>query len=192
MSEWKSIEGFPEYSVSDLGEIRRDDYDRMVKTRQNKQGVLMVSLYTKGKMKTKGVALIVANAFLDPPRNEFYDSVINLNGDRSDCRAVNLMRRPRPFTVRYFKMFDDQPYRSTIYVPEINGYFQSIRQFCVMYGLIEGDVVSDMWSQRRVFHYGWMVFKDRADHESYELEMEQKKQDEREREYKTGRFNRFM
>lgn len=155
---WKKIEECPNYSINEVGEVRRDDVQKLIKPRLNKQNISMVSLSHEGAVVTKSLALLVAKLFLPEPRNKVYNSVIHLNGDKADCRAVNLMWRPRTFVVRYHRMFNDEPLRKSIYIPIIEKQYTSIREFCVEYGMIEGDVFSCIISGKKLFHYGWVVY----------------------------------
>lgn len=163
--EWREVLGFPDVSVSESGQIMNNWNGRVLTPRFNKQGVLMIGIMRGGKQHTRAVSLLVASAFLEPPRNVSYNSVINLNGDRADCRVMNLMWRPRWFTPRYNKMFEELPYRVSAYIPKIDQHFRSLRELCTTYGLIEQDAYQDIVNQTPCFHYGWLL--ERSDHYKY-------------------------
>lgn len=66
VEEWRAIEGFENYEVSNLGRIRRIEY---VKQREDFNGYPIVSLYKDGKGKTLKVHRLVAKAFIENPNN---------------------------------------------------------------------------------------------------------------------------
>jgi hypothetical protein len=102
--EWAKIPMFPNYSVSSEGVVRNEDTDREMVVHRNQRGIAYVSL-TKNKVQYKrSLAILVAEAFLSRPSFAF-DTPINLNGDRLDCTADNLMWRPRWFATKYFQQF---------------------------------------------------------------------------------------
>lgn len=155
--EWRNIDGFPDWSVSSRGEVLNGATERIMAQRINQQGLTMVNLWQEGNIHTRLVALLVAKAFLDPPRNSAYNSVIHLNGDRSDCRALNLMWRPRWYAIRYHRMFEQFPVRVSVYVPALNRVYSSLRELCTTYGLVERDTYISMINNEPCFHYGWII-----------------------------------
>lgn len=66
VEEWRAIEGFENYEVSNLGIVRRVEY---VKQREDFNGYPIVSLYKDGKVKTLKVHRLVAQAFIQNPNN---------------------------------------------------------------------------------------------------------------------------
>lgn len=158
MEEWRDIEGFPGWAVSSEGRVLNDWTTRILATRPNQQGIIMVGLQYEGKQHMRSVPLLVAKAFLEPPPNPFYNSIIHLNGDRSDCRAENLMWRPRWYAIRYHQMFNEDPYNVGVYIADTDESFDLLREACTKYGLIEKLTYIDMLNGEPVFHYGW-IFK---------------------------------
>lgn len=106
-------------------------------------GVLQVGLTSFGEYHKRGVALLVARAFIPQP-SELFDTPINLNGDRSDCRAENLMWRPRWFAIAYHKQFKE-PYEfrldGAIYDTKTSEISNSSLEAAMRYGLLEQDIV---------------------------------------------------
>lgn len=90
MEEWRPIDGFPDYEVSDLGRIRshkRGDL-RILKLGKDKDGYVQVVLSTGSTRCTKRVHQLVLLAFAGPrpPGAE----TRHLNGDKADNRPLNL------------------------------------------------------------------------------------------------------
>lgn len=156
-TEWRDVRGFPDYAINEYGEIMNEWSGRVLHARPNNQGFMMVNLIRNKKSSTRSVAMLVAEAFLDSPRNEAYNSIIHLNGDRSDCRAINLMWRPRWFSIRYHKMFEELPTRVSVWIPETGETFSSLRELCTTYGLIENYTYTDMNNGMGMFHYGFLI-----------------------------------
>lgn len=108
METWKPIPHFEGYSVSDLGRVHNDRYDRFVAVSRNQQGTCHVGLNRGKRQYKRSLPLLVADAFLDRPgqdRKREFDTPIHLDGDQSHNRVENLMWRPRWFALRYMRQF---------------------------------------------------------------------------------------
>lgn len=141
--EWAVIPDFPEYSVSNLGQIRRDSSGRVLVYKVNQWGVVYVGLMRENRQYQRGVALLVANQFIEQP-SVFMDTPINLNGDRYDNRVENIVWRSRRFARSYNRQFKD-PYPYPITVPIMNivtgEEFRGSWHCAISRGLLERDVV---------------------------------------------------
>lgn len=146
MEAWQGIEYFPFYSVSDLGRIRHERTGRYPSLSQNQSGVVHVALNREGYIHRRSVALLVARAFV-PSINELYCTPINLDGNRRNNSAANLMWRPRWFALNYVRQFKEYPIRG-LYRPiieeESEQQFDSSWLAATTYGLIERDVVTSV------------------------------------------------
>lgn len=143
MDERRPIPYFPDYSVDNLGNIRRDATDRVLEYKVNQYGVIYVGLMRDGGQRQRAVARIVAQAFV-PRSSAVMDTPINLNGDRRDNRAENLTWRPYWYARFYNRQFKD-PYPNPILVPisdlESGEEFRNSFQCAIANGLLERDVV---------------------------------------------------
>ena len=154
--KWRSIRGFPKYSVSNLGEIRRDQSGRILNQNANQYGAVFVGLMRGHKQYHRSVPLIVAKAFI--PRPLAFDTPINLDGDRFNNRVDNLLWRPRWFAVQYNRQFN-VPYDNPIPAPirdidtrqEYPNSFEVARAF----GLLERDVVLSILNHT----YTWPTYQ---------------------------------
>ena len=153
--KWKEHEDFPGYLFSDSGAVLKVSNNKPMALRINREGFVYVGLTKDGTQIIRAVAPIVAKLFCDPPKNESYNSIIHLNGDRKDCRSINLEYRPRWFATRYHSMFSEEPLRVGVYVVELDKHYGSLRTFCTTYGMIETDIYECMNNGTPCFQYGW-------------------------------------
>lgn len=141
--EWVGVEGFPGYSVNRLGEVRKDSTGRALQVRINQYGVPYVGLMRNWKQCIRSLPKLVATAFISRP-NEIFDTPINLNGDRTDCRVDNLMWRPRWYAVYYANQFRDRydnPINAPVRETETGEEFYDSLSAACRFGLLEREVV---------------------------------------------------
>ena len=63
--QWAEIDGFPDYAVSNLGQVKSLRFNRLLNPRSNSYGLLRVTLYHERKAKEFYVHHLVAAAFID-------------------------------------------------------------------------------------------------------------------------------
>lgn len=103
--EWREIIEFPGYLVSDTGNVQNNETGRMMAKLVNQRGIVNVGLMRRGIQYKRSVSVLVADAFVKTARSLEFDTPINLNGNRTDNRAENLIWRPRWFAIRFFQQF---------------------------------------------------------------------------------------
>lgn len=153
MDDWIRIVGFTGYSVSWLGDVRNDSTERILRPRLNQYGVPFVGLMKDGEQRQRSVALLVAQAFLDPPPTRFFDTPINLDGDRLNNRVDNLAWRARWFAVQYNHQFKER-YSTPIdrLLRDNEGQeYQDSWQAAIKNGLLEKDVVLSVLNEDRPY-----------------------------------------
>lgn len=154
---WKTIPEFIKYSVSNYGNVRRDDSGRTLMFTPNQYGVVCVGLMRGSKQHNRSVPLLVARAFL-PITNVAFDTPINLDGNRFNNNVDNLMWRPRWFAVQYNRQFH-KPYEYPINktIQDLNTEIQHCNSFsCAQaYGLLEKDVVLSILNRT----YTWPTYQ---------------------------------
>lgn len=141
--EWVVVEGFPGYSVNPLGRVRKDSSGRALQPRINQYGVPYVGLMRNWKQCIRSLPKLVATAFL-PIQNPIFDTPINKNGDRVDCRVENLAWRPRWYAVSYNNQFEDRyenPINATVIDAETAEGFPNSFAAAIHFGLLEREVV---------------------------------------------------
>lgn len=159
MSEnWKWIERFPEYSVSDYGRIRSDKTGRILSLNENQYGLVQVGLMRGGTQFHRSVPLLVANAFL-PYAHEAFDTPINLDGNRHNNHVDNLAWRPRWFAIRYNQQFR-RPYENGIFsrIVELKSgeVSENSLECAKRYGLLEQDLVLSILNRT----YVWPTYQE--------------------------------
>lgn len=85
--EWRKIEGFENYSVSDTGLVRNDDTGRDI-SRHNSNGYLRVELRKNGRSSKRLVHRLVAIAFIDNPHG--LPQVNHIDGNKQNNHVSNL------------------------------------------------------------------------------------------------------
>lgn len=141
--EWRPVEGFPGYSVSRLGQVRRDSSTRVLHTRINQYGVPYVGLMRGVKQCIRSLPLLVASNYIPQP-NPHFDTPINRDGNRSNCRVDNLAWRPRWYASAYFVQFVDRydhPIEQPVREVETDEEFPNSMAAACYYGILEREIV---------------------------------------------------
>lgn len=103
--QWVPIQEFPEYSISNYGEVVNETTGRLLRESTTIQGAVKVNLHN-GEYHTRSVKVLVAEAFV-PGQSVIFNTPIHLDGDQKNNRADNLMWRPRWFAWKYTRQMSD-------------------------------------------------------------------------------------
>ena len=85
---WKIISDFPNYEVSDIGEVKNIKTGKCLKPKKSRYGYLRVTLCNDGFQKTMGIHRLVAIAFIPNPNRK--PTVNHKNEEKTDNRIENL------------------------------------------------------------------------------------------------------
>lgn len=141
----RQIPGFPNYLVTISGEVLSANRDNMpVAHNINQRGIAHVGLYRHNRLYRRSVARLVADAFLQDPPFEHYDTIIHLDGDRPNCHADNLMWRPRWFSFEYHVQYNGNWGDFPVEVPEWNEWYDHCFDFCMSYGALVRHVIDSL------------------------------------------------
>ena len=88
MEIWKVIKEFPNYMVSNMGNVYSIKHKKVMSPRDNSCGYLTLSLCKDSKKHTKYVHRLVAETFLPNPENK--KTIDHINCERHDNRLENL------------------------------------------------------------------------------------------------------
>lgn len=138
---WKPVPEFPGYSVSEDGRVRNEETNHILTPTKNQHGVAQVGLMLNAVQHKRGVALMVANAFLKPSL-EAFNTPINLDGDRFNNHVDNLMWRPRWFAITYHRQFhnDLRGFTEPIIEIKTKEVFPTSWEAAIKYGLIDREI----------------------------------------------------
>lgn len=153
MERWEPISEFPYYLVSDAGFVRHESKKKDLIVSVNNTGNVFVSLWVDGKAVNRSLARLVAQTFLDIPIQPSFDTPINLNGDRYDNRALNLVWRPLWFARRYFQQFNRPPEGFSVPIIELKTgeQFSSSWEAAIKYGLLDRQIFLATMGNRPVW-----------------------------------------
>jgi hypothetical protein len=138
---WVNIPSFPGYSVCADGYVLNDKTKRILKPLTNHGGLIYVGLMRAGRQQNVLISGLVAKVFLLPPTMQAFDTIINLDGDRRNNHAINLMWRPRWFAMKYHRQFK-QPWNNTNPVEELETgkLFEGALTAASQYGLLALEI----------------------------------------------------
>lgn len=143
MEGWVTLENYPGYSVSDLGQVRNDRRNSVLAIVATSSGHVFVGLVRNGFQVKRSVAKLVSDAFIPrPPHQPHFNTPIHLDGDLSNCRVDNLAWRPRWFAMRFTQQFKrDQPSHPPIRNKITGEEFQDCWPLVKRHGLLYSDIV---------------------------------------------------
>jgi hypothetical protein len=85
--EWKTINDYPNYSISSLGVVRNDKTNKIMKL-SNRRGYLRIGLRKDGIQKYFSLHQLMGLHFIPNPNN--YPQIDHINGEKNDNRLENL------------------------------------------------------------------------------------------------------
>lgn len=141
--DWRPVDGFPGYSVNPLGQVARNSTGRLLIPRISQYGVAYVGLMRGWQQCIRSLPRLVAIAFLPTP-SDIFNTPIQLDGDPRNCRADNLMWRPRWYAVQYKRQFKeryDKPLKVPVRCIDDGEKFANSFEAAQRYGLLEREVV---------------------------------------------------
>ena len=155
---FKTITGFNNYKISNLGNVKNLLTNKMLKSAVNVYGYLFVSLYNNGKTQQKRIHRLLGETFIENPLNKpFIDHIDHnrLNNNINNLRWADEKENSRNSTKRknssskYRGVYYDNEkkrYRVKIYVnnrQEQIGYFNDENEAGEAYNKFARDIYKD-------------------------------------------------
>lgn len=152
--EWKAVVRFPLYEIREDGAIRSTLTGVIRKPTLNQYGVPKLNLMRDHEVFTASVNHLVAEAFVERPHRDDFNSVIHLDGDKTNCHSTNLMWRPRYFAIQYQQQFEFHGFqRSSIAIMDLKTeeVYERIQNAVMQHGLLFHDIVVSMHEKTYVW-----------------------------------------
>jgi hypothetical protein len=155
-ARWVTVREFPNYEISENGEIFNTRTQKLMRTSVNNHGHVKVNLTDfDGAQYTRSVALLVAESFVRSP-GLMCDTVIILDGDFTNLRSDNLAWRPDGFAWKYthqLKVQQPLNYHNLRVRNIVTGVeYDSIVQAGIAEGLLFEDIYNSTYMR------GWEIF----------------------------------
>jgi hypothetical protein len=158
--QWRPVENFPKYEISNYGEIVNVDTARPMKYRMNGHGSLIVDLTRDDGQYTRSVRHLVAKAFVEG-RNDIFDTVILKDGNQQNCTSLNMAWRPRWFAIEYRRQFKEVQMEIQEYGPLIDNEgvrYQTVQDAAVVNGCLMRDIFRGLLNQDTIFP-DWKIYQ---------------------------------
>lgn len=133
---WAELSEFPDYAVSDQGEIHNIKTGMPRRTSVNQNGVVKISMYKGRELHTRSVGVLVAEAFCEG-QTHIFNTPMHLDGDRNNCRADNLMWRPRWYAIKFHSQFDVRDFHHMdVEIEDLDSqaHYNSVKECCIAEG----------------------------------------------------------
>ena len=140
--EWVIVSEFPNYLVSNNGDIVNAKSGRWMAQSLTQEGVPKVGLVNGTKQYTRSVATVVARAFVHGA-DDICDTVVHLDGDLRNNNARNLVWRPRWFACQYadeFRAPSDNAHIGPIRCVDTGARYVDIYEAAITDGLLMSQI----------------------------------------------------
>lgn len=142
---WRVIDDFDDYEVSNLGAVRARKTSRCRTFQTSKEGICWLAVRKDGRQYSRTLSRLVANAFVENNFNPIiFDTPTHIDGDKTNCRAENLMWRPRWFSVAYHRQFSTSEYlnsKASFRCIETGSVYESVRDVVHEHGVLAVGVI---------------------------------------------------
>ena len=156
MEEFRDIEGFPGYAVSNFGRVINTRWNREMTHSLTQHGEHTVGLTQFNQQHRRSIKVLVAKAFVEG-ETDIFDTPMLLDGDRSNLDANNIVWRPRWFALMYAKQFEHE--QSWWYAgPVIDSHgtvYLSLVDAAMQTGTLLRDIRDSLMNDTKVFPQGY-------------------------------------
>jgi hypothetical protein len=159
MEEWLPIEDFPDYVVSNFGQVMNVHTDRILVCSIIKGDVPIIGLMKDQRQYKRSLAGLVARAFLPEPERDDFNTPIHLDGDKVNCSLENLAWRPRAFAINFHLERKSPVYPNwdqDIRLMDTYEVFSKPAEAAVKYGILERDIHRSIVTGMLVFPHNFL------------------------------------
>lgn len=145
--QWVRIAEFPNYFISDQGDIHHENRQRPRNISINHRGFPVLTLWQEGNPTRylRQLNKLVAEAFLPPPEHPSLNAVWHIDGDLLNCRASNLKWDRRDRVIAWNSMHREgyKPYKTPMVADNRTGLvYANAHEAGLATGEIETAVIS--------------------------------------------------
>lgn len=132
VEEWRDIEGYEDYQVSNLGQVRSFKQGRkgkiltLTKNYKNEHLGLGVSLRKDKKSEWHRVSYLVLSTFVDKPKDDKFYVPLHLDGNERNNRLDNLMWADELNDVPVYCITTRTAYKSATIAQEVDDYNSAV------------------------------------------------------------------
>lgn len=151
--EWVTIPDFPDYLISNQGDVLNKAYGKWLKVSHTKEGAVKIGLVRAGKQYTRSVKVLVAESFV-PGKSDIFDTPIHLDGNEDHNSEDNIVWRPRWFAWKYKHQFShvtDNDRLGPLRDIDTNVQYYDVYQVAISNGLLFADVRRAISMKESVF-----------------------------------------
>lgn len=152
MEKWLPLLGYPGYSASDQGRVRNDRRESILAVVRVKGRRSYVGLMLQGTQVKRSLSRLICETFVPNERRQYFDTPIHLDGDLANCRAVNLLWRPRWFADRHsFQFTQDLGETNPVRNIDTGAMYNNVWDIVFAHGVLFNDVVLSIANKTYVF-----------------------------------------
>lgn len=128
VEEWRDIEGYEDYQVSNMGQVKSFKQGRkgkimtLSKNYMNENLGLGVSLRKDNKSEWHRISYLVLSTFVNKPEDDKFYVPLHLDGDERNNRLDNLMWANELNDIPIYCLTTNMLYKSATVAQEIDGY----------------------------------------------------------------------
>jgi hypothetical protein len=125
----------------------------------NEDGTLMVGLRKDGVSYTRSVKRLIAQLFVEPPKELESDTPLLLDGNDSNCAASNIVWRPRWFVWKYSQNFKHRADAVSFPVKDQRGVeYETVLSAAKVNGMLCVDIRRSLITKEQVYP-SWLIFE---------------------------------
>lgn len=159
---WERIEDFPDYLVSNHGEVMHGETRKLIYQSATREGTIKVNLLENGGIqRSRSVKVLVAEAFVKD-QSDINNTAIQLDGNRRNVRADNLVWRPRWFAWKYSRQFVNVPevhQKGPIRDVRTREIYETVYETAIINGLLFKDIWRSLHKLELYVYPTWQVFE---------------------------------